>query len=396
MSTYTPSAGDSSRELRRWAIQTIVCFGIVSLFADMTYEGARSIGGPFLQSLGASAAAVGFIAGFGEMLAAGLRYFWGKLIDRTRAYWAFTFLGYVVTLLSVPLLAFAGSWQLAGLLIVAERTGKSIRGPARDVLMSQATDKVGHGWGFGLHAAMDQTGALIGPLLVAASVAASGQFRGAFLRLGIPVACGLPALIAAWVVFQRRGSNHPAPPEQTQRELPPQFRPYVIAAALLAFGFADFALISFHIQKTGLLSSASIPLLYSLAMGMNGLGALLFGKLFDRFGLSALSAGIVVSAAGLPLAFFGGPAAIVAAIILWGAGIGAQDACLRAGLARVVSMNKRGAAFGAFSGVFGVAWFLGSAAMGVLYGASLVALVALGVAAQCASATLFFRLRKQF
>ena len=126
-------------ELRRWAIQTIVCFGIVSLFADMTYEGARSIGGPFLQSLGASAAAVGLIAGFGEMLAASLRYFWGKLIDRTRAYWAFTILGYLLTLVSVPLLTFAGSWPLAGLLIVMERTGKSIRGPARDgVLMSQA------------------------------------------------------------------------------------------------------------------------------------------------------------------------------------------------------------------------------------------------------------------
>ena len=243
---------------------------------------------------------------------------------------------------------------------------------------------------------MDQTGALIGPLLVAASIAATSQFRGAFLRLGIPVALGLPALFAAWVVFQRKGRNDPAPPGEISQELPEQFRPYVIAAALLAFGFADFALISFHIQKTGVLSSTMIPLLYSGAMGVNGLGALLFGKLFDRFGLSALSAGILVSSASLPLAFLGGPAAIVAAIVCWGAGMGAQDACLRAGLARVVSMNKRGTAFGAFSGVFGVAWFLGSAVMGMLYGVSPIALVALAASAQVASAGLFFRLRKRF
>jgi len=148
-----------------------VALGFVSLFADMTYEGAHSVIGPLLKDLGASATQVGIIAGAGEMVAASLRYFSGRLADRTRAYWTITTLGYFLNLVVVPGLAFAGSWQAAALLIIAERTGKSLRGPARDVLLSEATEVVGHGKGFGLHAAMDQTGAVLGPLLVAGSVA---------------------------------------------------------------------------------------------------------------------------------------------------------------------------------------------------------------------------------
>ena len=177
------------------AIRFIVCLGVVSLFADMTYEGAHSIIGPFLKDLGATAAQVGLIAGFGEMLAASLRFFSGRFADRTRAYWTITIFGYALNLIVVPALAFAGNWQMAALLVVAERTGKALRGPARDVLLSEATNVVGHGWGFGLHAAMDQTGAMIGPLLMAVAVARSNQFGPAFLRLGIPAVLALAALL---------------------------------------------------------------------------------------------------------------------------------------------------------------------------------------------------------
>ena len=124
------------------------------------------------------------------MIAASLRYFSGRLADRTRAYWAITILGYCVNLLVVPAMAFAGNWQMAALLVVAERTGKSLRGPARDVLLSEATGKVGHGWGFGVHAAMDQTGAVLGPLLMVVAVARAHHFAPAFLRLAFPAAGG--------------------------------------------------------------------------------------------------------------------------------------------------------------------------------------------------------------
>src|ERR1017187_7212289 len=170
------------KEQRTSAIRFIVCLGVVSLFADMTYEGAYSIIGPFLKDLGASAFAVGLIAGLGEMIAASLRFFSGRLVDRTRAYWAVAICGYVLNLVVVPAMAFAGNWQMAALLVVVERTGKSLRGPARDVLLSEATGKIGHGWGFGVHAAMDQTGAVLGPLLMADAVMRTHHFGPAYLR----------------------------------------------------------------------------------------------------------------------------------------------------------------------------------------------------------------------
>jgi MFS family permease len=386
------SAASVSREERSYALRFIVCLGVVSLFADMTYEGAYSIVGPFLKDLGASAAQVGFIAGLGEMIGAGLRFFSGRLVDRTRAYWGFAIFGYFLNLIVVPAMAFAGNWQVAALLIVIERTGKSLRGPARDVLLSEATSKIGHGWGFGVHAAMDQTGAVVGPLMMAWAVARSQNFAPAFLRLAIPAAGALIALLVARSIYPRAGST--APRQMRQHELPRVFWIYVAAAGLLACGFVDFPLLAYHFQNTGLVKPAIIPLLYAGAMGVNGLTALLFGKLFDRYGITVLVYGTFISLLALPLGFLGGVAGAVAGVACWSIGLGAQDACLRSGIAQVVSMNKRGTAFGAFNGVYGVAWFLGSTIMGLLYGRSLAALAAFGIIAQLAAALMFFRLRK--
>src|SRR5215472_6856455 len=200
-----------SKEDRASAFRFIVCLGFVSLFADMTYEGAHSIIGPFLKDLGATATEVGIIAGLGEMIAASLRYFSGKLADRTRAYWTITTLGYFLNLVVVPGLAWAGNWYAAALFVIAERTGKSLRGPARDVLLSEATEVVGHGSGFGLHAAMDQTGAVLGPQLVAVSVARTHHFGPAFLWLGLPAAGAFIALLFARWARSNKGAPPPAP-----------------------------------------------------------------------------------------------------------------------------------------------------------------------------------------
>ncbi|MGA2270346.1 MAG: MFS transporter [Bryobacteraceae bacterium] len=377
---------------RAYAIRFIVCLGLVSLFADMTYEGARSIIGPFLKDLGASAALVGLIAGFGEMLAASLRLFSGRLADRTRAYWTITILGYTLTLVAVPLLAFAGNWPMAALLVIAERTGKSLRGPARDVLLSGATDVVGHGWGFGLHTALDQTGAVLGPLVIAAAVARWHGFGPAFLPLAFPAIAALAALLVARALHP--GEAAAAPPPRDSQSLPKVFWIYAAAAGLLACGFVDFPLLAYHFQKTALASPAVIPMLYAGAMGVNGLTALVFGRLFDRYGIPVLTCGILVSLLALPLGFLGGSAAAIAGVACWATGLGAQDASLRSGIAQVVSMNRRGGAFGAFNAIYGVMWFLGSTTMGLLYDHSVMALVLFGVTAQLVAATMFFRLRK--
>ncbi|HEV2903586.1 MAG TPA: MFS transporter, partial [Pyrinomonadaceae bacterium] len=219
---------------RKYAIRFIVAMGIVSLFADMTYEGAHSIIGPYLKDLGASATQVGLIAGFGELIAATLRLVSGKLADKTRAYWTLTFLGYALNLTVVPGLAFAQNWQGAALFVVAERTGKGLRGPSKDVLLSGATKVVGHGWGFGLHAAMDQTGAVLGPLFMAAIVAREDNFGPAFLWLAFPAVVAFTSLFVARTM---RPEEPEPPPELAQQRLPGFFWIYVTAAGLLACGF---------------------------------------------------------------------------------------------------------------------------------------------------------------
>jgi MFS family permease len=380
-----------SKEERKSAFRFIIALGFVSLFADMTYEGAHSVIGPLLKDLGASATQVGIIAGLGEMIAASLRYFSGRLADRTRAYWTITTLGYFLNLVVVPGLAFAGSWQAAALLVVAERTGKSLRGPARDVLLSEATEVVGHGKGFGLHAAMDQTGAVLGPLFVAASVARTHHFGPAFLWLALPAGGAFIALLFARWARPNRGTPPPAP---ARKQLPKVFWIYVGAAGLLALGFVDFPLLAFHFQTNSLAQPAVIPLLYAGAMGVNGLTALIFGRMFDRYGIQIIVLGILVSLLALPFGFLDGPGGVYISVACWATGLGAQDATLRSGISQVVSMNKRGTAFGAFNAAYGVLWFLGSVTMGVLYDFSLLALVIFGMIVQAGAAAMFFWLRK--
>jgi len=378
---------------RQSAIRFIVALGLISLFADVTYEGARSIHGLFLGSLGAGAAVIGFVSGAGELAGYALRLFSGVAADRTRRYWTLTIAGYILNLVAVPLMALAHHWMIAAALIIAERAGKGLRTPARDVMLSQASGIVGRGWGFGLHEFMDQLGAFTGPLLVALAVKESGQYSTAYALLAIPAALSLAALFSAVRIYPDPSRfEEPAPTRaaQSNTALPTAFWIYVTAAALLAAGFVDFPLIAFHFQKTAAVTAAVIPVFYAIAMGAEALTALLFGRMYDRIGMLALVVGVFLAAASTPLVFFGSFYPALAGMLLWGAGTGAQSSTLRAKIADLVAPEKRGSAYGIFNTVYGVAWFAGSAAIGILYGRSLALTVALAMAAQLAAVPLLF------
>lgn len=377
------------------ALRFIVLLGIVSLCADATYEGARSISGAFLGSLGASGTVVGLVAGGGELLAYGLRLGIGVLSDRTGRYWQLTTLGYGINTLVIPALAWVGSWPLAALLLLTERTGKGIRTPPRDVLLSHAALQVGRGLGFGLHETLDQIGAVAGPLLVAAMLGAGYGFRGAFLALGIPAAVGLAALGLAQWLYPSPRDFEPEPEMTPAKGLPKVFWLYLLAAACVAMGFADFPLIALHLQQQSGSDGAGIPLLYALAMGVDALAALGCGWLFDRVGLWSLLGAVVLSAGFAPLAFSGTYALTVLGMVLWGIGLGAQESVMKAAVASMVTPQTRGFAFGLFTSVYGLAWFLGSALMGVLYDFSLPGLVAFSVAAQAVGAAILLAVAGQ-
>lgn len=381
---------------RQSAIRFIVALGTISLFADVTYEGARSINGPFLGMLGASAAIIGIVSGAGELAGYLLRLFSGIAADRTRAYWTLTIAGYIVNLLAVPFMALAGHWGVAAALIIAERAGKAIRTPARDVMLSQASKIVGRGWGFGLHEFMDQLGAFLGPLLVALVLAQTHHYPRAYAVLAIPAGLALASLFTA-IKFYPDPSRFEEPKGGgiVTDGLPRAFWIYMAAAGLLAAGFVDFPLIAFHFSKTSLATPAEIPVFYSAAMGVEAITALVFGKLFDRVGMPALILGVLFSAASGPLVFFGSFYAALGGMALWGAGMGAQQSLLRAKIAELVPAERRGAAYGIFNTAYGILWFAGSSAIGILYGRSLDSAVIFAMATQLAAVPLLLIVRRR-
>lgn len=380
--------------LRKQAIRFAVLLGVVSLFSDVTYESARSLNGPYLAMLGASATAVGVISGLGELIGYGLRLASGFLVDRTRKYWLMTITGYAVNLLAVPLMAFAGRWEFAASLIILERLGKSIRTPARDVMLSHAGSSIGAGWAFGLHEAMDQIGAVAGPLIVAFILHRRGGYRTSFAWLLVPALLALTTLSVARVLDARGGSLAAAKPLPAAKGQARSMWIYLTGVALVAAATADFPLIAFHFQMTSLVAPSTIPLLYATAMGVDALSALIFGRMFDRRGLGVLVLPTALAAFFAPLVFSGTIAGAIAGVALWGVGMGAQESILKAAVATLAPGEKRGAAYGLFSTVYGLAWFAGSAAMGLMYDWSLPALIAFCVVGQLAALPLFYALRR--
>jgi len=379
----------------RAALKFVILLGMVSLCADMTYEGARSITGPYLAVLGASGTVVGLVAGLGELIGYGLRLVVGYISDQTRKYWGITTLGYFLNTAVVPLLAIAGRWEIAAGLMIAERTGKAIRTPPRDVLLSHAAQRVGRGFGFGLHEALDQIGAVMGPLAVAAVIYFKGGYRGGFTILLIPAVVGLGILLVAQRLYPNPRDFEVADVELKGEGLPRVFWIYLGAVALVAAGYADFPLIAYHFQKGAIASSNAIPLFYALAMGVDAIAALVFGRLFDRTGLSILMVAALISSLFAPLVFLGNSNLALAGMALWGIGMGAQESIMKAAVAGMVPMDKRGSAYGIFNTGYGLAWFLGSALMGILYDQSIGFLVAFSIVMQLASIPVFFLAKQE-
>lgn len=366
-----PKTSEAGEALpRRQAVRFIVLLGIVSLFADMTYEGARSITGPYLALLGASATVVGIVAGFGELVGYAVRLVSGYVSDRTGRYWPITIFGYALNLFAVPALALAGRWELAVLLIIAERMGKAIRSPARDAMLSHASSRTGLGWGFGLHEAMDQIGAIAGPLILSVVLARDFGYREAFGILLMPAILSMAVLLAARWLFPRPEDFDLTPDALDARGLPRVFWVYMAAIAFIAAGYADFALIAFHFDRSGVVPAAWIPLLYAIAMATDAVAALALGRAFDRVGLWTMVAATLASAAAAPLVFLGGLEAAAVGMALWGIGMGAQESVMRAQVAAMAPKARRGTAFGLMNMIYGLSWFAGSALLGAVYDAA--------------------------
>jgi MFS family permease len=374
---------------KRRALKFVLLIGVLSFFADFVYEGSRSILGPYLGSLGATAAVIAFVSGFGELAGYALRLFSGRLADATRQFWPIMIFGYVVQMSAVPALALTHNWSSAAALIILERIGKAIRNPSRDVMLSHAGKHIGYGWVFGLHEGLDQTGALVGPLLVAAVLAHQGDYHRAFAALVIPAGCNLVFLSLARWIYPRPEDLETASREISGSGFPKLYWVYLGGAALVAAGFADYPLIAYHLSRSGVVSGPWVAIFYSVAMAMSGSGSLLFGRLFDRFGFGVLIALTLLSATFAPLVFLGRFWVALLGAAVWGLSIGVQESLIPAALTPLVSSRRRASAFGLFTAGYGVSWFLGSVVMGLLYEYSLSAMIAFCIILESAAIPVF-------
>jgi MFS family permease len=381
---------DGNPRSRRIALRFIVLIGILSFFADFTYEGSRSILGPYLATLQATGTIVGIVTGFGELLGYGFRLVSGRWADASGRYWPITIFGYVIQMASVPALALTGSWQAAAGLIILERVGKAIRNPPRDVMISHAGKQVGgYGWAFGLHEALDQAGAMCGPLAVAAVLAYERSYREAFAVLLLPAVINLSLVMLARWLYPKPEDMESSPPAIGGSQLPRVFWIYLLGAVLVAAGFADYPLIAFHFSQIGTVPGNWIAIFYSVAMAVSGTGSLVLGRLFDKFGFIVLVVLTLVSALFAPLVFFGGFWAALLGAAVWGLGMGVHESIIPAAVAPMVPPNRRATAFGTFTAGYGIFWFFGSAAIGILYDISLPAVVAFCVVTQLLAIPIF-------
>lgn len=385
----TTEAGDIA-DARRAALRFVVTIGILSFFADFTYEGSRSIIGPYLATLQASGTVVGVITGFGELLGYTLRLLSGRLADATSRYWTVTIVGYVVQMTSVPALALTHTWPAAAALIVLERVGKAIRNPPRDVMLSHAGKRIGgYGWTFGLHEALDQFGAVVGPLAVAAVLAHERSYRTAFAVLFVPAVVNLSLVLLARALYPTPQDLDVSPRTGPDSRLPILFWIYLTGAVLVAAGFADYPLIAFHFSRTGAISGEAIAVFYAIAMAVSGTGSLVLGSLFDRFGFVVLVALTLVSTLFAPLVFLGNFWVALIGAAIWGLGTGVHESIIPAAVAPMIAASRRAFAFGLFTAAYGIFWFVGSAVIGILYDLSLPTMIAFCIATQLAAVPIF-------
>ena len=367
----------SRPQLRPWHF--VLCFGLVSLFADMVYEGARSIIGPYLATLGASATLVGIVAGAGEFIGYSLRVFSGYLVQRRGHYWTWTITGYALTVLSVPLIGATNAIAPALVLYGTERLGKAVRSPAKDTLLSYASTQTGRGTAFGVHQAMDQAGALAGPLLLA--LVLSQHVENYPLAFGVLIVPGVLVLaLLFWLrhripdplVYEVDVSAPPAPKKalpgggggNTRVRLPVLLWQYIGTIGVLSLGIAPFPLLAFHAQTQGLLTAPQVPLVFALAMLVDGVSGLLMGRVYDRSGPKVLL--VVPVAAGVAAIAFTQNALLVwVGVAVWGLVHGVMDSTVKAVVTELVVPVARSTAFGWLALFRGFGLLASGAALGL-------------------------------
>ncbi|MEM2386324.1 MAG: MFS transporter, partial [Candidatus Bathyarchaeia archaeon] len=345
----------------------ILLLGIVSLLGDVVYEGSRGLVPDYLAFLGTLPFVIVFVGRFGEFLGYALRLFSGVLADTTRAYWTFIFLGYGL-IVAIPLLGFTNLWWIAVILVLLERIGKAVRAPARDAVLSIASKGVGVGKAFGIHELLDQIGAILGPLVVAALMFYSGNnYSQTFGLLFVPF-----ILLMAFLTFTYRkiGSSKPAELGKAREKgggLEAAFYVYTSAVVLNTVGLIPYELIL--LKASAILQPENqqwiVPLIYMLIQGVDAPTALFAGYSYDKYKIRALALPFILSVFPTLFALANADLAVlVVAATFFGLVLGMQESIYRAAVSEFAPIASRGTAYGLFNTAYGV----GMLASGFVYG----------------------------
>lgn len=381
------------KEIVRDSLIFIILIGIVSLLSDMTHEGAKSIYGQFLNIVGASPKVISFVGGLGEFLGSALIFVTSIIASKTKKYWTMTIIGYTINLFCIPMLALTteNGWIYAISLILLERVGKAIRKPAKNTLVSFCSKNLGEGKSFALLECLDQIGAFIGPLVLTLVLYLKGttnlfdSYKFCFLILIIPAILTLCILLFARVKYPTPETFEDDKEEDKSNKLviSKSFKNYLVAISLVAFSFIDFPLITYHVASLNIINEKNLPMLYSLAMLVDSISALIFGFLFDKIGFKTLVLSTLLSMT-FPLFIFNfnNSVLIIIGICLWGVGMGAQESILKSSVAKLSTKETRSKCFGLFEGIFGLSWFIGSFVLGLIYEASMIAFIIIPIILQ--------------
>ena len=364
------------------AVTVILLFGFISMFGDMVYESARSANGQYFNLLNINAAQIGLVFGIGEFLGYFLRLVSGVYSDQRGNHWLLIFLGYGM-LAVVPLIGFTMNWNLLIVLIIMERIGKALRSPAKDTILSAVAEKqVGIGLAFGLQEALDQIGAFVGPMIFTAVFLLSGknsttQYQTGYRLLFFPYAMLMLFLVFVYTkIKQNQLVDKDEKKEFHSEQLKPIFWIYTAFTFFCTLGFVNFSMAGYHLKANRLFPDGSITMLYSGAMIVDAVTALVIGKMYDRMKIRTekQTGGILVLMA-IPLLTMLMPFFILSAsrtwvvvgMILFGIIMGTHETVMRSAIADITPFHKRGTGYGVFNTSYGLALLVGAALMGWLY-----------------------------
>lgn len=377
---------------KKW-LYVFILLGLVSLTADMVYEGGRSVGGSYIESLGGSAIASA-IAGSGDLIGYGLRFvsgFLASLFASSAIFWGFTILGYAITVSAIPLLSYANSWELATLLYLLERVGKGLRTPTRDVILAEVTENIGKGKGFGIHELMDQIGSVAGPVLVSIALAVYG-YKIAFMLLLVPGVASMLFLLVAYLLYPSVKSVEVSVPKISFSGMGKRFWLYIASMIMLSLGYIHWMVVSYYLKYWGVLTDPEVALAYTLAMLTDAVVAVPIGIIYDKLKFKSLYIA--------PLAALGATLTLLANLhnpvktmayassAFWGITMGCFETIMRASIADILPPDKRAMGYGIFGLIYGISWTLGAFVFSYLLQLSVVATAVYAIVTQITSIAL--------